>query len=80
MESWKNAQRAPERRFWGTLICVGVALIAVLSSSLLAAAISAEPGAAPWFYLQQSALLALAVTGTALALRRWRSARVGGAG
>jgi cobalamin biosynthesis protein CobD/CbiB len=80
MESWKNAQRDHERRLWGTLLCVGVALTAALSSSLLAAAISADPGAAPWFYLQQSVLLVLTVAGTALALRRWRSARIGGAG
>ncbi|MEG9246762.1 hypothetical protein V6S67_01520 [Arthrobacter sp. Soc17.1.1.1] len=74
MESWKNAQRAHERRFWGTLLCVGVALIAALSSSLLAAATSADSGVGPRFYLQQSVLLVLTVAGTVLALRRWRSA------
>ncbi len=80
MEGWKTAQRAPERRLWGTLLCVGVALIAALSSSLLAAAASADSTAGSWFYVQQSALLVLVLAGTATALRRWRSARLGGAG
>ncbi len=74
METWKKPQRAHERRFWATLLCVGAALIAALSSSLLAAAVSADPGVGPGFYLQQSVLLVLTVAGTVLALRRWRAA------
>ncbi|WP_104180546.1 hypothetical protein [Arthrobacter sp. B0490] len=78
MESWRSAERAHERRLWSTLLCVGVALMAALSSSLVAAAIGADPTASAWFYLQQSVLLLLSAGGTALALRRWRSARAGG--
>ncbi|MDQ0736983.1 hypothetical protein [Arthrobacter agilis] len=80
MESWKSAQRAHERRLWSTLVCVGLALVLALASSLLAAVISADPAVGPWFYLQQSVLLVLSVAGTALAFRRRRSARTGGAG
>ena len=80
MENWKSPQRAHERRLWSTLLCVGVVLVAALSSSLLAEVVSADPTTGVWFYVQQSVLLVLSAAGTAFAFRRRRSVRPGGAG
>ncbi|MHA7210261.1 hypothetical protein [Arthrobacter sp. MDT1-65] len=78
MESWRAAERTHEQGFWSTLLCVGAALTAALSGSLVAAAIGADPTASAWFYLQQSVLLVLSAACTGLAFRRRRSARTGG--
>ncbi|MHA7190111.1 hypothetical protein ACX80N_07455 [Arthrobacter sp. MDT2-16] len=74
MEDWRSAQRAPERRLWGTLCCVGVALTVAVASSIVGAAVSPTPIPGGWFYLQQSVLLTLGAAGTALAFRRFASA------
>jgi Na+/phosphate symporter len=78
MEDWRSAQRAPERRLWGTLFCVGVVLTVAVASSIVGAALSRTQTAGGWFYLQQSVLLMLGAAGTALAFLRF--ARAGRAG